>query len=67
MDIELFCGILAAALVANGLSAAFLYALFWGDSQIRRGRKEETFPWWWFIGAGAAPIVGAVAAYVALY
>lgn len=67
MDFELFLGFLAAVLLGNGLTVVYLYALFWGDAQKRRGRSEESFPMWWLAGAGIPPIVGAVAAYVALY
>lgn len=67
MEFELFLGVLAAVLLGNGLTAVYLYALFWGDAQKRRGVPEERFPRWWFAGAGIPPVIGAVAAYVALY
>jgi len=67
LSFDWFLGTLAAVLLGNGLTAIYLYALFWGDAQKRRGMQESQFPRWWFAGAGIPPIIGAVAAYVALY
>ncbi len=67
MDFELFLGALAAVLFGNGLTAVYLYALFWGEVQRRRGIPESNLPFWWFLGAGIPPVIGAVAAYVAFY
>lgn len=67
MDFEYWLGVLAAVIIGNGLTAVYLYALFWGDTQKRRGMAEESFPAWWFAGAIIPPAIGAVAAYVAFY
>lgn len=68
MDIQLFAGTVAAVLIGGGLLAVFLYALFWGDAQIRRGKLTESdLPFWWFLGAGIPPIIGALCAYAAFY
>ena len=61
-------GIVAAVMIGGGLVAVFLYALFWGDAQIRRGLlTEERLPLWWFAGAGIPPAIGALCYWVALY
>ena len=64
---EWFYGTMAAVMIGNGLTAVFLYALFWGDAQIRRGKDERDLPLWWFFGAGVPPIIAAVCVWVALY
>ncbi len=67
MEFDLFAGVLAAVLIGNGLSVAFFYAIFWGDAQIKRGKKETELPAWFYFAGTIPPIIGAVAAYVALY
>ena len=67
MPLEQFLGVLAAVILGNGLSVAFFFAIFWGDAQIKRGASETNLPWWFYVGGTLPPIIGAVAAYVALY
>lgn len=68
MAIEQFMAVLAAVMIGGGLLAVFLYALFWGDAQIRRGiLTEDRLPFWWFLAAGVPPVIAAICVYVALY
>jgi hypothetical protein len=67
VEIEVFLGVLGAVMIGNGMAAAYLYALFWGD-WMRKQRGENTpLPAWWFAGAGIPPIIAAASIYVALY
>jgi hypothetical protein len=64
---DFFLGALAAVLIGNGLTIAFVYALIWGEAQNKRGVDESKFPLWWFVGASAGPLIGAVACYATFY
>ena len=63
MGFDFYVGVLAAVLMGNGLTIAFVYAMFWGEAQRRKGVPEAQFPFWWILGAGAAPVIAAGTAY----
>ena len=67
MDFDHFLGILAAVMFGNGLSVIYLYALFWADVQIRRGKKETELPAWVYIAGTVPPLIASAAAYAAFY
>ena len=67
LDFRIFAGFLAASLVANGLTALFVYAIVWGEKSKRAGIDEANFPIWWIFAGIVPPMVAAGCAYYALY
>jgi hypothetical protein len=59
MDIWYWLQIVAAVIVANGLSLGWFLAAIKCHRLQKTGVKDDQLPWWVYAGLIAAPVMGA--------